>query len=378
MNFLKVDLSGGMYLEAEDWIFNHNGIKDAMKGIISMLGGNVKLGGVNTFNIAGGNLSYDEGYVAIEGEIYYVPAATVPLLGSNFYWEVVESYDPAGYEVFQDGGAPQNTYVIRTVKVATYAAAQATTATRKPLASLVTLDDRISQLFLTGNNKFTNSQNWAEKATTVAVVANAIDLTDLASNSLRVTVADGNAIQSLTNENLFNNGMWLAIHSEGNPAHRFFIAESAQIKTSNGVGYWFSAGQSVLLIKSNGKWKLMSKGDEDKGWHIVGGVGEPSFGAGVGAALDGLRFKKINNMVYIEGSVGITNKISFVSSAIYFTLPSTYRPKSFKRVVIARFDNSSYPQTDTSIVGIYENGDVKYQGDLIADNFYFQIQIPLD
>jgi hypothetical protein len=41
MNHLKVDLLGGMYLEAEDWMFNQDGIKDALKGIISMVGGNV-------------------------------------------------------------------------------------------------------------------------------------------------------------------------------------------------------------------------------------------------------------------------------------------------------------------------------------------------
>jgi hypothetical protein len=86
-------------------------------------------------------------------------------------------------------------------------------------------------------------------------VANAIDLTDVNSNSLRVAVIDGNAITTLSNENLLENGMWLALHTEGNAAHRFFIAQSAQIKTTNGVGYWYSAGQSILLLKSNGVWE---------------------------------------------------------------------------------------------------------------------------
>jgi hypothetical protein len=108
------------------------------------------LSGIGSFNIVGGDLVYPEGYVAIEGEIYYVPAATVPFVGANWYYEVEESFDPAGYEVFQDGGAPQNTYAIRTVKVVTYAAAQATTATRKPIAALTNLDDKVKQLFLAG------------------------------------------------------------------------------------------------------------------------------------------------------------------------------------------------------------------------------------
>lgn len=149
MNFLDVNKLGGMYFEAEDWIFNQNGIKEAMKGLASVAGNNFILSGIKPlayFNNAT-QIGNGEGFAVIEGEIFYVPSnfqSNNANNNGNFtYLEVLQTFDPNGLEVFEDGGAPQNTYVIRTAKIATYATAQSITANRKEFFSLKTYAEAI-------------------------------------------------------------------------------------------------------------------------------------------------------------------------------------------------------------------------------------------
>lgn len=138
MDYLKVDLLGGMHLEAEDWAFNQNGLKEALKGMASVAGSNYILSGVLPLSVSPGIIGNPEGFVVIEGEIFYVPLNLQPNAGTFRYLEVKETFDPNGLEVFEDGGSPQNTYIKRTAKVTSYATAQAITTTRKLLSDLKT------------------------------------------------------------------------------------------------------------------------------------------------------------------------------------------------------------------------------------------------
>lgn len=138
MDYLKVDLLGGMYLEAEDWVFNQNGLKEALKGMASVAGSNYILSGILPLSVSPGIIGNPEGFAVIEGEIFYVPLGLQPNNGTFRYLEVEETFDPNGLEVFEDGGSPQNTYIKRTAKVTSYATAQTITSTRKLLSDLKT------------------------------------------------------------------------------------------------------------------------------------------------------------------------------------------------------------------------------------------------
>lgn len=145
MDYLKVDHLGGMYLEAEDWIFNQNGIKEALKGLTSVAGMNFILSGVKPLGISNNIIANNEGYVVIEGEIFYVPVNIFNATGNHIYIEVNEWFDPNGLEVFEDGGTPKNTYIKRTAKIARYNTAQAITPGRKEFNSLLTYAEAISE-----------------------------------------------------------------------------------------------------------------------------------------------------------------------------------------------------------------------------------------
>jgi hypothetical protein len=59
-------------------------------------------------------------------------------------------------------------------------------------------------------------------------------------------------------------------------------------------------------------------------WHIIGDVDEPAFEnswVNFGGVYHTARFKKANNVVYLDGLVK-----SGTSSSIIFTLPEEYRP----------------------------------------------------
>jgi hypothetical protein len=144
MDYLKVDHLGGMYLEAEDWIFNQNGIKQALKGLTSVAGNNFILSGVKPLSITPTLIAHQEGYVVLEGEIFYVPVHIFSATGNFIYIEVNEWFDPNGLEVFEDGGTPKNTYIKRTAKIARYNTAQAITPNRKDFNSLLTFAEAIA------------------------------------------------------------------------------------------------------------------------------------------------------------------------------------------------------------------------------------------
>ncbi len=268
MNHLNVNLLGGMYLESEDWMFNQNGIKDALKGLVSMVGGNVHLSGIESISPVGGNWDYPEGYIAIEGEIYYVPAASVPANGAHWYWEVVESYDPAGYEVFQDGGAPQNTYVVRTAKLATYPTAQSETATRKSTVNMKSLSDFVLNRIQNNSNRFSLAQQWKEYDNALNIPGGVLSLgTD--ANSFRINVPNGGGgLTEIVNDMNLQNGTIITLNLQGSIGDLFAVIhgnniEAEQYNYSGGMsftGAGFKANASIQFIKSNGKWRLITPG----------------------------------------------------------------------------------------------------------------------
>lgn len=108
--------NGGMPLHGNDFEWIHSGIFEAFKGVLSLYGantsGNIILSGINV-TTSGSSISISEGFVAINWEICYVPAATISNPDSLPYSvKLTQTYDPAGNELFADAVA-RDTYAIR-------------------------------------------------------------------------------------------------------------------------------------------------------------------------------------------------------------------------------------------------------------------------
>ena len=108
--------NGGMPLEGDDFRWEQDAIREAMKGMLHYYAlptsGHLILSGC-AISFAAGNASVTEGYVCINFEVCYVPAHTVAvasLAASSL--KIVETYDPSGLEVFADS-VSRDTYAIR-------------------------------------------------------------------------------------------------------------------------------------------------------------------------------------------------------------------------------------------------------------------------
>jgi hypothetical protein len=260
MNYLKVDHLGGMYLDAEDWIFNQNGIKEAFAGVASIIGQNCVLSGIAPIVVGGSTLTYEAGFVAIEGEVLRLPAATVALNGAFTYVEIEESNDAAGFEVFQDGGAPQNTYIIRTAKLVSYDTLQTETSTKKWYPALKRISQLIVEAVQENANTFTQRQSWAVGTdSTIIIGQNAILLAGyLGGNTYNVNTNNATVpIERFTGS--MPNGTWLAIKFDGSNAvtlgHGISLVNGFD---TGGQSFVFQPGEVAIFIWMDAKAKLIN------------------------------------------------------------------------------------------------------------------------
>jgi hypothetical protein len=89
-------------------------------------------------------------------------------------------------------------------------------------------------------------------------------------------------------------------------------------------------------------------GGRDEAWHAVGAAGEPAFQnawANVGGALQGARFKRVGNVVFVQGHV-----TGGAVGTIVFTLPAGYRP--------AATLHAGFNSNGAQAVSVAANGDV--------------------
>lgn len=105
-----------MPLEGDDFRWEQDAIRDALKGILHYYAlptsGHLILSGC-AISFASGTASITEGYVCINFEVCYVPAhsASVASLAASSL-KIVETYDASGLEVFADS-VSRDTYAIR-------------------------------------------------------------------------------------------------------------------------------------------------------------------------------------------------------------------------------------------------------------------------
>lgn len=124
MNKFKTTDNGKLPFVSDDLRFVDAGIRDALKGLVSLFG----LTASNSFKITGcvvSNVglvySYTAGYICYLGEILPVVSGSVtipgsPQVGYGLYWDLDLSFDPAGLKVFENG-VSHDTYEVRKAKL---------------------------------------------------------------------------------------------------------------------------------------------------------------------------------------------------------------------------------------------------------------------
>lgn len=124
MNKLITTPNGGFPLRSNDFRFIDESVRDAFKGIVSMLySGSVMnneaviLSGCELTHLGGASYNRSEGFISIGGEICYFPGQTYAnVFGFPKYFTIDVTNDPAGTKIFFDG-VTRETYQIRVAKI---------------------------------------------------------------------------------------------------------------------------------------------------------------------------------------------------------------------------------------------------------------------
>ncbi len=159
MNKLITTFNAGIGFEWDDFRFEQAAVRDAFYALLSAFG----ITPDQSFIISGCTVSgvaptqsYAPGYIALNGEILFVPGGALPVVvnpGDFLYWDIDVSYDPAGFEMFENGTSG-DTYQVRTASVKV-----GQPSTYMPFAADV-LPQRISRLAL----NFLPALNWTVNA----------------------------------------------------------------------------------------------------------------------------------------------------------------------------------------------------------------------
>ncbi len=267
MNKTKWITPGGIPLRNENWKFDNDALRDALKGLASMLGGNFYLSGI-VFGFPPNSLSWTAGYIVMNGEVLFVPAGSTAFDNvanagfANTYFELQTGEDPEGLCVLENG-SQANLFETRIGKIVCYGSAQPENATRVSVITVFanSIENFVLERVLNRFNKFTKAQNWREDSNPQSTVGTGVITLNADCNSYRVSITTGqtNGVGQFHNSAVFQDGMIVTLNLEGTNDDVFFVGDSANnIRTGYGQAVVFYAGVSIQFIKSNGIWKLLS------------------------------------------------------------------------------------------------------------------------
>lgn len=101
MNKLNIGL-GGHPATGDDFLFLQQQLSDVLLGMAKTSGESfIALSGCEFSIIGGTTISWNAGYMYINGEVCQVDAGTAAY-PANTTWQVVETYDPAGNDEYED------------------------------------------------------------------------------------------------------------------------------------------------------------------------------------------------------------------------------------------------------------------------------------
>lgn len=280
MNRLATEHNGGMPLFGDDFRWFENGLKIALKGGMSFLGDNFILSGCGIVNLGGNNRKVAQGYVVLDGEIYYVPesdsyditATPIP------HFVPTITYDADGLQTFENNVA-YNKYEIRQAPVTAYASFQA--APKVPYNLVDTAEEIINDMLGGYAHTFTKRQSWAKgDATAVNAGANAINFTVDSGNGFLCNIDNANTdVIRIIGD--FPSGTWLWVKFTGSAGKVVNIGDGTgqtrPIITPGAKTYQYRAGESALLWVEGTNYHLYNPIREKSDWKVFGQPGAPAF-----------------------------------------------------------------------------------------------------
>lgn len=340
-------------MELDDFRFWDEGQRDGMKGMLSWLGDNLILSGVNQVLVSGSEYNYTAGYVILNGEICYVAASSAPIDSSAnpyLYIELDVTYDPTGLETFENNVA-YDTYEVRRAKVVGYSTIQSGKVAYGSRAEVV-----LNDLILAYAHTFTKRQSLAQgDSSTISAGDDFIFLNVNTGNAFNVDIDDVNTeVEKFTVT--VPNGTWWLVNFTGTGSQVVLKTGtgSNRIETG-GVKYVFKAGESALFVRVDNAYKLVNGFRKLEPWHVLGATGEPTLQTTWTQSPAPVRFIKDEfGDVTIMGSCVSVNYTTGTNSLL-FTLPVGYRPT--QSLFIRTWDTT---QDMYAVIQILTTGQVSY------------------
>lgn len=362
VNWLEL---GGAPLRNDDWDFEAQAVRDALKGLASVLGANALLSGCVP-SPSGGGTVFTEGYVLLSGEVCYVPAVVSPIVfdEDNNYFKLVESDVSLDGEVVMENGNNANIYKRRVANLVydaggippnsvDWLTAYNNRFNAKALAAVV------NEIIFLQKGMF-----WKRLPGSLNIVSGTVVFSSNSGNFSVINTADS-TLQSI---NLSTSGggqpFFFALKIAGTG---WLKVEHGSIKCNSQRDHYFKPGDIMLFVNDGAvggdQTHLVSVGDSDV-WHDV-----TVYGDGIAPLLGGVRYKKEDSFLVIDGAVQVTDHSLFVAGSKIFTIPIL--PAKMNRVVVGFFSATDTPPTHSEVctvdgagvwaaLKIFANGDAYY------------------
>lgn len=324
MNRLKLTDNGGMELHLDDFRWQDEGIREGFKGLAKAFGDNFIIEGA-VASVSGSVWTVGAGWVVLAGEVLKMDAqaaidtATYP----HVYVELDITYDPTGYEVFENN-TPHDTYEIRKAKVVGYTTAQSGKVQYITMA-LNTVDAIINNKIVDVAHNFTKRQSFA-KGTGNAIGSgqNYISCSVDTGNSFEVNLSSANTPINRFNPP-FPQGTFVMVRFTG--SGQVVIEEDSVTNPidTNGKSYVFKAGETAIFWVGGSNTHYLVNGFRlNEPLVLVNSGSAPALASGWSGT--NIRYKKDElGRVTLMGQAGHNTYTTGTNNAI-FTLPVGYRP----------------------------------------------------
>jgi hypothetical protein len=359
---------GGAPIRNDDWKFDQDAVRDALKGVSSFLGANALLNGCVPSPSGGGHV-FTSGYVLINGEVLFVPAVTAPIPfdEDGNYFQIQESNVSPDGDIVMENGNAVNIYKQRIAVIGydsdslppnaiTWLSAYNNRFTKKAY------DAVMSETIFPQKGMFWKRLSGAP----LTISSGIVDFDSRNGNFARVTTNNS----TLQDINLsLSGGLQPILFALKVVGTGWLKIQHGGIVCPDARNHYFKQNDIVMFMSDGGSptsvTHLLSIGDADSGWHTVGASGEPAYAVGV---TGNLRFKKEGNYVVLDGVINILPGFN----ELVFTFPISCAPLSlslFNIVSLVATGASADNSGELRVYGTPPSGSVI---------FITNVRIPLD
>lgn len=309
MNKVNWMQAGGVPLRNDDWQFEADAVRTALKGLGSVLGLNALLSGCVP-SPSGGGYVFTSGFVLINGEVCYVPAVTSPITfdeDGNYFQLVETDVSPEGDVVMEDG-SNANIYKQR-IAVIGY---DPDTLPPNSISWLTAYNNRLNAKALAAvvNETILPQKGvfWKRLNAPLDITSGAVSFDNKNANFAVINTNNS----TLQNINLsFSGGQQPCLFALKVAGTGYLRIAHGALKCNQQRDHFFNVGDVILFINDGltptDAIHLISEGGSDV-WHYVGHPGEPSFYFGCDTNYTNrFRFRKDGNYIVLDGIVTKTS-----------------------------------------------------------------------